>query len=350
MKIGLVSERCCIRILKFCIALRDAGHSVHAISQVVPVGRNYYSSVSLFTDDNSLRNIVSSLNMDLYQVNNEPDTLVKPTKESAGTRPVLFDIHDLMCLRDSNMVVQPEEEEAFNYADAFIHVSEPILKIAQEKHGSSKPSIVIYSSMNKIFLARDEDIIPDPSYKSLVYEGGLNSTLKPELVNDGKEILTSVRYNVSTFEAFRKQGYAVNLFSAVPLQNALYESIGCMVAKPMMYPSMLYGLRPHGIGFVGSTFSIPLMEMAMPNKLFEYMSQGVVPVCYNAGESAKFCAKYDCGIELKGLDNLDKQLRDAKYKRLNVLKVRKNFTMESQIPKLLELYETLIPMMVSVKV
>ena len=106
---------------------------------------------------------------------------------------------------------------------------------------------------------------------------------------------------------------------------------------------LLVALRLHGFGFVGSPVVTPIIRAAMPNKLFEYISQGVVPICWNTDEAGEFVTKHGIGFHLHGdLVNLRDQLKDGYKVREKMIRLRREFAMESQAEKLENFYQSLI--------
>jgi len=341
LRVAMVAEHSCIRVLKETLMLKQIGYIVDLITQKIPQGRPYYDAVSVYNNERELVAAVSASHADILHVHNEPDWLVPVVENASRGRPIIYDVHDPDHLR-GKPTLSSYEIASFTTADACIHISEASKASAIKHYGNYNPHIVIYSYVNRQFTAKDEDIVPDPSFNSVVYEGGVDAITPPKRVGDMDALSVNLRYMPDIVKAFRSQGYAFNLLAASVSPNMLYESIGAYVAKPVIYPVMLYGLRPHGLGFVGAAYKSELMNVAMPNKLFEYISQGVVPVVYNADEAAKFVRKNDCGIALSSLENLRKQLEDAPRMRKNVLKLRKKIVMESQTDKLVNLYLQLL--------
>jgi len=342
LRIASVAHHGCIRVLKQAIALQKQGHKVFLISEQVPYGYTRFDMTAVYKGPENLKSVLNNLDFDLIHVHNEPDWMVPICKEVANGKPVIYDIHDLEHLRWLSIAQKPGEDEtkAFEAADALVHVSKSCKFAAERYHGDSKPNIVLYSFENEEFLARDIDLDFTPNWKSLCYEGGLD-TKAPVQKEDGRATI-NLRNLVPIAKAFREQNYMVHFYSANPLSDRAYEMLGCYVAAPVIYTAMLQGLRPHGLGFVGGALSTALLEFCMPNKLFEYMSQGVTPVSLFASEVGIFLKEYDCGIALDGLQDLDRQLEDLPKKRKNVLTVRKELTMEKQIHKLEDLYQEVL--------
>lgn len=340
----MVSQHGCIRVIKEAIALIDKGYIVDLIVNQLPYGYNFFSTTMVWNDRNQLQTTLKNSPADIFHVHNEPDWLVPATREVSGDRPVIYDVHDLESLRWHKQPMG-EEIEAFAAADGIIHVSEPIRKLAESYHGAQLPTRVVLCMQPDGFVANDSDIIPNPSFKSLVYEGGLDANTKPKPIPGEKnKAEMNIRNFVNVFSHFRAQGFSVTIYPATPKQRMPYEMMGCYVGTPVLYPTMLSGLRPYGLGFVGCGFSTPLMELAMPNKLFEYMSQGVVPIVYNAEVCEKFVTHHKCGIVIEDITKLNEliEAHDMKEIRNNVLTLRKKFTMESQVHKLETLYKEVL--------
>ncbi len=357
LRIMMVTNHGCIRVIKQSIVLMDAGHIVHLVAKRECWGHWITNMFSQYRGRKQLRSLIANSTADIFHVHNEPDWMVKVVKDYAGNRPVIHDCHDLLSLASD--INSPgadrqlyEETEAFKVADGFIHVTETNRVKSEELYGSDKPTQVIHTYMPDIFMIKDRDVIPTDSvnFRNAVYEGGLNSTDPPSIENitlpDGKiggRYKVNIRYWLEAFKKFRSEGYNITCYPAARMKSNKYQEIGCFVCDPIPYPTLLVGLRAHGIGIVGSVYPVPYIDCALPNKLFEYMSQGVVPVVINCKETAEFVTKYDCGVVIKDLNDLSILKPDVlRQKRENVLKLRHKLTMESQLDKIESLYEEVL--------
>jgi len=269
-------------------------------------------------------------------VHNEPNWMVGAAKGVTG-RPVIYDVHDMTSLRFDE-APDDYEREAFEVADGYVFVSEKCRQLAGEMHGLSKPSTILEQWMPEEFVPQE---FGDVSWTSLVYEGGV--TTQPTFFSaNGHEPIPHYRYLVDIVKAFVSQGFNVHIYGGFTQEDLTYESAGAVMAYNLPYPTMLRGLRAFGYGFVGAPASNKLLESTTPNKLHEYISQGVVPVVLNANESARWCEQEGVGIRLDGLDNLAEQLELGPEIRENILKRRGEFTMEKYIGVLCDLYEEVL--------
>jgi len=83
----------------------------------------------------------------------------------------------------------------------------------------------------------------------------------------------------------------------------------------------------------------------MPNKLFEYLAAGVVPIVMNAKEPAEYVKKHDIGVVVDSIDELcyavtNNLLYHTYLKK--VMEKREQFLMDSQVPKIIKLYEKVL--------
>jgi glycosyl transferase family 4 len=330
----MVSDHGCIRVFKEAIALQKRGHVVDVAARGELFGRNQMDTFSMYLGPDQLKRVVASSKADVIHVHNEPDWLV-PCVREATNKPVIFDVHDLESLR-WNREPDKIENAAFDAADGIVHISEGCKAVADKYHGESRPAAILPCYINEGFLAQE---LPTPCMTSLVYEGGL-ATTSQETAKDGL-----VGHNIRGLEvlvsAFYSQGFQVHMFPAGnPPPVGHYENLGAVVHGGLPFPSLLRAIRVYGFGFVGATFSSPLMEAAMPNKLFEYISQGVIPVVWNASAAAEFVRNEGIGIAIDGLDDLqDRLLTAADAIRNRLIRERFRFTMENHIGAIETLYE-----------
>ena len=328
----MVSEHGCIRILREAMALQGLGHQVEVACPEPMWGRERLDAFHLFLGAEQLRRTVLASRAEVVHVFNEPDTLVPIVKASAGNRPVIFDVQDLNSLRWERF---PDKDEvaAFEAADGIVHISPACRRVAEAHHGP-KPGAMLACYVNESFYA-DPKELPEPCWNSMVYEGGLS------VGSHRADGLGDFRALEPVVAAFAEQGFAVHLFPAgQPPAPGAYENLGAVVHGGLAYPSLLRAIRPYGVGFVGSPFATPLMSAALPNKLYEYISQGVVPVCWNATTAGNFVEGTGIGIALEGLQDLREQIMPrVKACRKRLLERRREWTMEKHIGALDELYQ-----------
>ena len=340
IRVAMVTHHSCIRVFKEGYALSQLDDvTVSMITMMTTFGFNVFDHVLIYSDRDMLKRSVKQADeyVDLFHVHNEPDWLVSDVREMTN-KPVVYDIHDLESLRWNRLKTDKDEKMAFQLSDAWIHVSEAQREAAEMRHGNTKPHLTIPSYVNEIFYGSDP--AGDVSFDSIVYQGGL-ATEETYRAHDGTEISNFRDYR-PIVKAFCEQGFNFQMFAVSRVKDSKYQELGAVVYDNLPYPTMLRAIQPFGFGLVGASKKYPLMEAALPNKLFEYISQGVVPVCYNATEAADFVEEYGIGIRLDSLDNLKEQLADGPQCRERLLKLRLEWKMEKHSHKIKELYERVL--------
>lgn len=298
-------------------------------------GFNIFDSLTIYHDRDQLVRSVKRSGADVFHVHNEPDWLVEAVAEGTD-KPIIYDCHDLESLR-WRREPDGDEESAFGLSAGWVHVSDPCKAAAESYHGNGKPNVVLPSYVNEEWFGK----VGQPSWSSIVYQGGLSANAEVSQAPNGYNI-HDFRYYVDIVRTFAEQGFTFYLFSPMTVDETIYENVGGVVAGVLNYPALMNAMRIFGFGFVGAAVPSALMDAAMPNKLFEYMSQGVVPVCYNAQLAGEMVDYMGAGIHLQSLDNLAEQLERGPECRAELLKVRGDMTMEAHIEPLIDLYKQVV--------
>lgn len=334
MRILHISSQSDIRAFKQAVVMLDRGHEVEiAIPFAQFFGFNKFTCSYLYSNGLQLEQIIKRSQADIVHVHSDPNSLVVMVKSLAGDRPVVHDVHDPTSMRKST---KPDNDEihALRDVDGLIHVSQGCRSYCEQVHGADKPTTVIYSALPEFYYKSARNA----NFNAIAYEGGLTSL---ERNTEGAVYYRNQHYFVN---AFIEQGYQVSLFAAGDTEiDMSYEKMGALVTRDLHYSTMLNGLRLHGFGWVGTPAETPLLKAAMPNKLFDYISQGVVPVCWNCDEAGQFVEERGIGIWLKGdLVNLRERLKDGYRIREKLLRDGRQFAMESQAEQLESFYRALI--------
>ncbi len=338
LRVCMVSDHGCIRVFKEANALLKRGIAVDVLANQAPFGYNKFTTAGIWLDIDQLKRSVQASPADIFHVHNEPDWMVTAVRD-ATNKPIIHDVHDLMSIGPEEAT--DDEIAAFEAADAIVHVSQPCADFAKLLHGNSKLSIVLPSYVNEEFIP---DFYGDVSWNSIVYEGGLSSDGSVAKEENGKTWL-NMRFWLPLVEEFTRQGWNVGLFCASSDPGSAYDEAGAFVVRNVHYPTLLRALRPYAFGIVGALRDFPLIQAALPNKLFEYISQGVVPVVFNADESARFVTEHGIGVVPQKGDKrsiIEQIVEAGQVARKRVIEMRNEFTMERQIQSLLDLYEEVV--------
>ena len=341
MKVLMVSEHCCTRVIKEGIALLKAGIDVafmqkrHANPNFKPMLPNimYYTTVNQLVEK-----LHSIIDVDIIHVHNEPDWLGHVCKSQRPDLPVVFDAHDLFSVRIGEKT--PDEDMSFKLCDAFVYPSQRYLNHSLKCHAiENRPNIVIYSMVNQEFLCD----APLPRVNALVYEGGLRIKEREEDVPEEFQYHTYRDYRQLFFN-LSKVNIPVFAFCANPDVVDEYIKTGAMLYPPVEYNYLIQSLSRFSWGLAGGPRPHPQWDAAMPNKLFEYLAAGIPIITLNASEVSEFVEKHCVGVTVKDYKEIEYVFRqlNSDYYRAIVQSKREMFTMENEINKLIELYLSII--------
>jgi hypothetical protein len=339
----MVSMHGCIRVFKESHILQNAGHTVHHMAMSETFGWNKYETHTLYGDFETGVRVVQMYDragIDVFHVHNEPDWIVTMVRRGTD-KPIVYDIHDLEHLRHAG---GPDEHElnAVRDCDAVIHTSKYTKAKYDEAHGEKEIDGIVLPKVPSQFLV-PEQMAAAYAPHTLVYQGGLSEVPQREYGSDGV-MYENYRYYVEMVAGMAMNGFQSFLFSASPLQGGIYEGHGAIVFPAQPWIQLLKAISPYQIGFVGATTHCELMEYSSPNKLFEYVSAGVVPVVMYAKHAAEITENYDFGIVLDVEKPIQGQLDQSEIldKREKLLKVRNSIVMESELPVIEGIYKQLL--------
>jgi len=348
-KICMVAHHGCIRVWKQAQMLMDEGHTVAVVSdRLHAMEITRYHTFGKYFDASSLARFVQlydAAGFDLFHVHNEPDWIVSTTRNNTK-KPVIFDVHDLESARIS-ITVPMEEIVLMRECDGIIHVSDEMAAYSNRIHHNQQPVTVIKTYTPAKFMAppalvRGPQRIPG----TVVYEGGITKAFEtPTIINDAigrnKIQQKSFRDFGIAFKALLDAGMKVHIYPC-ELNDTLYgyEVMGCTIHSPLPLNSLIPEMSKYEWGFVGSATPVPLLDKALPNKLYETMAAGCVPLVYCGKAAEKFVLENGFGVSLDTLEPEEIRLKTqgAPEMRERYLHRRDEFTMESQYDKLMQFY------------
>jgi hypothetical protein len=84
------------------------------------------------------------------------------------------------------------------------------------------------------------------------------------------------------------------------------------------------------------------MQLASPNKLFEYLVSSVIPVAWNSSSAMEWLAREGLGLSANTLlsGRIDRGVLEGMTER--IYRRRREWTMEAHVPELLGFYEEVL--------
>lgn len=343
-RILIISVHNCIGNLKLGWTLLKMGYEVHVSgSHYSPTHSfNLFASVNRWeiygpdgtVDPTQLANAIQmySKHVDIIVYCNEPNFPFKIIKENASV-PCVFSIHDYTSIRDNPDPLEVEMEKwALENADGFLVVSKGYLKKIREI--SKKPSALIYLKVTQHMFPEGRKVKDMPG---LTYEGGVKGA------ND-----LAYNYPYRNWAAFShaalkgmKKEDQIYFYTANDGEDFKeYNDDRIKLSPPITYDVLLHNLGRHTAGLVGSPYPLPDFKDSMPNKLFEYVAAGIPAIVLNAPEALEYVEYFGLGVGISDPSEVGEALEKLRDHR--ILTDRWQFTMEGEMPKLLNLFEEVL--------
>lgn len=326
------------------IPLIDKGYDIHLIASKAPTYYEQYSTTIIApTVRQYLRAIELHKDVDLFHVHNEPSWYVTAVKEHSD-KPVILDVHDSYLARmtseeadkTESMRVSHEERTNFQLADGLVFVSEPFRDIIVNEFKLDQPNMVLPSYVPDFFYQYES---PKKQWHGgLVYEGRVDLPSQVE-----KDAGFKYCDYLELAKELKWKGIDFHLYSGRPLTDTAFTDAYkdfALIHEPKSVKNLLPNIARHDWGLIGNINKTQEWNVALPNKLFEYIAASIPIVVMNAAHVAEIVKKYDIGIVVDSVDELAERWPEHREKRANLIKVRKQFLMNNHIHKLEDFYKS----------
>lgn len=356
MRVLFLRPQPAIRSLKYVLAFRNVNAEIEAyhaytaktLTQLYGCGDEYFKKF-VRLDSRSLgeelKRLVEDFSVQLIHSQNAPDTLTRVAIEAIDEVPIIHENQDTISLRrtpytpEGNLDEELVDERIANQmCDARIHVSHGLLEYIRNKYGP-KNEIVFHNYVSRSLLPHSykRKLSETDGKIHIVYEGTLSSF--PGDHYDLKE----------TFNDLVKHGYHVHIYDSHHNQD--YDRLAEMRCGIHYHGhkdprELLYEMTQYDYGWAG--FNIAKnrehIDVALPNKLFEYLASGLPVLSFPHKAQKEFLEAERLGLVFEDLNELDHRIKEqaiVDQLEKNVLRRKLDFTMESNIERVLSLYRSL---------
>jgi len=223
--------------------------------------------------------------------------------------------------------VKDRERIVMNKVDNVVCVSPEMQTYLDKLYGIASKCRIIYSYPNAKLIPKRVPGKPKKRIISGVYQGGMGTYKHHH------------RYYRDIFAKLTAQGLCMDTYSS---HGDIDYKLRGVTNRPFIgnIQKLYSTLSAYDFGFVGfNAVSKPLLHMARPNKLYEYIGAGLPLLAMDYQAMKKFITNQGFGVVLDPDLKLPPDFQDRMVQaRKNVRKSRHKFTMESQLSTIEELY------------
>ena len=342
----------CIRTIKLATALASNGLNMHLAhrnrtpDEVYGYGNASFASITClpkyrFEDVQVIKSIIADQAIHLVHFHNEPDELgAKLIKEDLGI-PVIYDQHDFSSFKHHLSRKERKYEKICNEeADGTVYANPDSYRNEVAKHYALiEHSLCLANYPSGRSALKKEEELPKCSSLDgkmhLVYLGRISEHRK-----DHRNIIEAVR-------ALADEDHIVHIY---PSKNRAYPKYNRMdhviVHEKLPYHPLILEISQYDFGLTIFNHRLvrkmPHVQYALGNKTFDYLSAGLPVLTQEClQEVAKIVLENGFGFTLEHF-NEDKTISEDRYRALveNIRRKRGDFTMENQIHRLIDFYQT----------
>jgi glycosyltransferase involved in cell wall biosynthesis len=342
-----------IRSLKYALGFRSInaeirlyhGYTSKTLTELYGYGDEYFEKfikLDLKNLEEDIKEAVSKYNISLIHSQNAPDFLTVSAIIALNDVPIIHGNQDTISLRETpyypgaDVEKQLVDERVANEdCDARIHVTEEMRTYINEKYGSKRDVVFCnYVSDSMMPTSFKEKLSEKDKKVHIVYEGTLAS-------------LEGDHYDLQQiFKDIASYGMHIHIYDSHSNKDyqKLAEGDGFIHYHGHLDPRNLFReMTQYDFGWSG--FNVAKnkahMDVALPNKTFEYLACGLPVLSFPHEAQKKFLLKHGVGLVFKDLEEMQEKLANNELARKihkNVLWKRSWFTVERNIHKITELY------------
>lgn len=369
LKVLFLQPQPCIRALKYAEELKHVfqskiriffGHLYHTLNHLYGRGDEIFDELEKIRTDSlesEVERLVEKHKPQIIHSHNAPDLLTVAAIEAVGgTTPIIHDCHESLTLRktkyyatddDSKILMEyPSKEKMANEgSDGRIYVSKGVMNHIQRRYDvNPRRDIVFLNYVSESVMPRHfkEKRSTKDNQMHIVYIGTVTNRIKDshydlrEIFKGIADLGLHIHIYVSRF------GLEDKAYQELADENRFIHHHGHLDQR-----SLLQEITQYDYGWAGFNVNKKNerhMDVALPNKIMEYLACGLPVLAFHHKTIKNFVNEHEVGLIFNDLDKMIDLLEDServKRIRKNVLDSRYKFTIEQNMGKIIDFYKDL---------
>jgi len=356
----------CIRALKYATGLKWAfrgkirivfGHLFHTLNDLYGHGDEVFDKLVKLDPDNlkgEIRRLVEKFQPFVIHSHNAPDLLTTSAIEAVkGEVPVIHDCHEALTLRETGYYSSddqetirekyPREEKIANeQSDGRIYVTEGVRDYIQGRYDVDPSNDIVFYS----YIC--ESMVPHRLRRKLSEKDGQTHIV---YIGTVTSIIEDSHYDLrEIFREIADHGIHLHMYVSIwGARDKAYQHLakdhdfihyhGHLDQKTLLPEITQYDFG--WAGFNENQKNSNHLDVALPNKIFEYIACGLPVLAFPHKNIREFLDQHGVGLVFDNVDKIPSQLRNRSIDRVrrNALDSRYKFTVESNIGRLIRYYD-----------
>jgi glycosyltransferase involved in cell wall biosynthesis len=359
----------CVRALKYAKGLKWAfkgkirivlGYQFFTLNKLYGHGDEVFDKLVKLDEKNpekGIKRLVDKFRPMLIHSHNAPDSLTISAIEAVkGELPIIHDSHEALSLRQTSYYVSDderrvlkeypvEERTANEKSDGRVYVTEGVRDYIQERYDVDKAKDMVFYSY------ASEDLVPQRLKKKLSEKDGC-----PHIVYIGTVTsrIEGSHYDLrEIFKGIAERGIHLHMYVSIwgtrdkayqklAKENRFIHYHGHLDQKTLLEEITRYDYGWAGFNVNGK--NVKHLDVALPNKTFEYIVCGLPVLAFPHKTLRSFLERNKVGLAFKDLDEMLRKLETDEVARVkkNVLISRRRFTVESNINRVIQFYRAVL--------
>lgn len=367
-KLLFLQPQPCIRTLKYAKGLKNVlgdrisislAHTGRDLKTLYGYGEEFFDKVAKRNGESLtsfVSDVINDTQPDVIHSHNAPDFLTVEALKAHRRIPVVHDTHEVLSLHHSGFFSHDDEESLSHYAleervaneesDARIYATEGIGRYIQRQYRvNAERDLVFLNYVSRRSLPRSfkRKLSEKDGQIHIAYVGCVTSLLKE-----------SHYYLLDIFSEIARHGLHIHIHptaNSITRSNRAYKELAdrndfVHHHRHMDRRKLLERLTRYDYGWAGLNRgrNRKHLEIALPNKVIEYVACGLPVLAFPHKTIKEFIEKTRVGIVGRSVDDIAKQLAnlDPSELKSNVEKQRQSLTLEQRIRQLVDFYDRLI--------